>query len=56
MLKRTKSLFSVGLALIQILQEQIMQCEDIGDMFQILESNNTIFTLSKRIIESALKH
>jgi hypothetical protein len=41
----------VGLALIQILQDQILQCEDIGDMFQILESHNSVFTLSRKIIE-----
>jgi hypothetical protein len=54
-LKGTKTLFSVGLALIQILQDQIMQCQDIGDMFQILESNNTVFKLSRKILELALK-
>jgi hypothetical protein len=55
MLKGSKALFSVGLALIQILQDQILECEDIGDMFQILESHNSIFTLSRRILEQAQK-
>jgi phage regulator Rha-like protein len=32
-----------------------MQCEDLGDMFQVLESNNQVYTLSRRIIELAEK-
>jgi hypothetical protein len=30
-----------------------MQCDDIGDMFQILEPTNTVFTLGKKIVELA---
>jgi phage regulator Rha-like protein len=32
-----------------------MQCEDLGDMFQVLESNNQVYTLSRKIIELAEK-
>eukprot|EP00347_Sterkiella_histriomuscorum_P008165 403346136 len=48
-LQGCKALFKIGVALIQILQEQIMYC----DMFQVLEPTNQVFNLYRRIIEIA---
>jgi hypothetical protein len=49
-LKGGKILFTIGLALLQLLKDQIMTCKDITDMFRVLESTNTIYTLSLNII------
>lgn len=58
LLEGHKAIFSIGLALIYLMKDQIMGCKDIstslnnhaGDMFRVLESSNRIFALSPHIL------
>ncbi|CDW75098.1 tbc domain-containing protein [Stylonychia lemnae] len=54
LLKGSKTLFQVGITLIQLIESQIIACEDIGDLFQIFEPTNAVFTQKKKIIEKVL--
>lgn len=42
-LKGSKALFKVGLSLLSLLREQILECKDIAELFQILEPSNGVF-------------
>eukprot|EP00347_Sterkiella_histriomuscorum_P014415 403360950 len=53
-LKGNKVLFKVGLSLLQLLHDQIMECQDIAELFQILEPTNSVFKLNKKIINQSI--
>mmetsp|Transcript_23149 Transcript_23149/g.22627 ORF Transcript_23149/g.22627 Transcript_23149/m.22627 type:complete len:151 (-) Transcript_23149:1069-1521(-) len=50
MLRGHKAIFSIGLALVHLMKDQILICKDISDMFKVLESRNKIFALSPHIL------
>mmetsp|Transcript_25856 Transcript_25856/g.19494 ORF Transcript_25856/g.19494 Transcript_25856/m.19494 type:complete len:110 (-) Transcript_25856:504-833(-) len=56
MLKGHKAIFSIGLALVYLMKDQILICNDISDMFRVLESRNKIFELSPHILYIAMEY
>ena len=45
----------MGLALIQIMKEQILHCEDMADLLKVLDFSNQKLVTTKNIIELAME-